>query len=93
MQNLASRSGLQDSNLRQARGCEKCANTGYNGRVAIIEYLRCDDHVRSIAKDDQFLINVRKYNSAQGVRNLLEDGLLKALQGKTTIDEVYRVCG
>ncbi|MAA54403.1 MAG: type II secretion system protein GspE [Porticoccaceae bacterium] len=93
MQNLASRFGLQDSNLRQARGCEKCANTGYNGRVAIIEYLRCDDHVRSIAKDDQFLINVRKYNSAQGVRNLLEDGLLKALQGKTTIDEVYRVCG
>ena len=93
MQNLASRFGLEDSNLRQARGCEKCANTGYNGRVAIIEYLRCDDQVRSIAKDDQFLINVRKYNSAQGIRNLLEDGFLKALQGKTTIDEVYRVCG
>ena len=76
-----------------AVGCDLCANTGYNGRLAIIEYLRCDDQLRAIPKDDQFLINAKDCNRSRGGRDLLEDGLLKALQGKTTIEEIFRVCG
>ena len=66
---------------------------GYKGRLAIIEYLRCDDHLRAIPKDDQFLVNAKNYNRSRGGRDLVEDGLLKVLQGKTTVEEVYRTCG
>jgi general secretion pathway protein E len=90
---LAQRFRQEDWQLMAANGCDVCAHTGYNGRLAIIEYLRCDDKLRSIPKDDQFLVNARDYNRSRGGRDLMEDGLLKALQGRTTIEEVFRVCG
>ena len=90
---LARRYEVQDWQLKSSVGCDKCANTGYNGRLAIIEYLRCDDQLRGIPKDEQFLAHAKEYNRKRGGRDLIEDGLLKALQGKTTIEEVFRVCG
>jgi general secretion pathway protein E len=90
---LAERFEMGDGNLMEAVGCDRCGNTGYSGRLAIIEYLRCDDQLRSIPKDDQFLLNAKAHNRSRGRRDLIEDGLLKALQGKTTIEEVFRVCG
>jgi len=93
LQEFAKRNGVKKWTLMQANGCEECSNTGYNGRLAIIEYLRCDDHLRTIPKDDQFLANAKAYNRSIGGRDLIEDGLLKVLQGKTTVEEVYRTCG
>lgn len=93
LRELAGRFGVKKWNLMAANGCEECSNTGYKGRLAIIEYLRCDDHLRAIPKDDQFLVNAKNYNRSRGGRDLVEDGLLKVLQGKTTVDEVYRTCG
>lgn len=93
LSDLAERFDLQDWQLKSAVGCDACSNTGYVGRIAIIEYLRCDDQLRAIPKDDQFLTNAKNYNRSRGGRDLIEDGLLKALQGKTTIEEVFRVCG
>ena len=90
---LAERFEMGDGNLMEAGSCDRCGNTGYSGRLAIIEYLRCDDQLRSIPKDDQFLLNAKAHNRLRGRRDLIEDGLLKALQGKTTVEEVYRVCG
>jgi general secretion pathway protein E len=80
-------------NLRQATGCEHCNHSGYKGRLAIIEYLRCNDEIKAIPKDQNFIQLARKANKAQGGRSLLEDGLLKAMQGSTTIEEVLRVAG
>jgi general secretion pathway protein E len=93
LRSLAERFGVASFELMTAKGCEMCAGTGYQGRVAVVEYLRCDDYLRKIPKDDQFLSNAKAYNREQGGRDLLEDGLLKALQGKTTVEEIYRVCG
>ena len=90
---LVQRFHLKDWRLMAAVGCDVCANTGYIGRLAVIEYLRCDDQLRAIPKDDQFLANAKDCNRSRGGRDLLEDGLLKALQGKTTIEEILRVCG
>lgn len=80
-------------NLHQAAGCEHCNFTGYKGRLAIIEYLRCTDEIKAIPKDQNFIQLARKENRVKGGRTLLEDGLLKALQGTTTIAEVLRVAG
>lgn len=79
--------------LKQAVGCEHCSHTGYRGRVAIIEYLRCDEDIKTLPKDENFPVTARKLNQARGGRTLLQDGLLKALQGQTTIEEVIRVAG
>lgn len=79
--------------VRRAAGCEHCQHTGFSGRVAIIEYLRCDESIKQIPKDQDFILKARAVNKQRGARNLLEDGLLKVAQGVTTIDEVIRVAG
>ena len=93
LEGLAKRCGMKTWSLLKANGCDECSHTGYKGRVAIIEYLRCDEHLRSIPKDEQFLSKAKHYNRERGGRDLVEDGFLKALQGKTTIEEVFRTCG
>jgi len=90
---LGKRFNVLDLRLMQASGCERCAGTGYSGRIAVMEYLRCDDQIRMIKKDDQFLASANKHNREQGRRDLFEDGLLKAMTGVTSIDEILRVCG
>lgn len=80
-------------NLKKAVGCEHCANTGYTGRIAIVEYLRCDNYIKQHIAEHDFITKARKYNQEQGYRTLLEDGILKVLKGVTTLDEVMRVAG
>ena len=82
-----------DANIRLAKGCEHCNHTGYKGRIAIVEYLRCDDEVKKLPKDKDFPMLVREISVRKGYRSLLEDGLYKALLGVTSIDEVIRVAG
>lgn len=79
--------------LKQAVGCEHCNHTGFQGRLAVIEYLRCSDAIKAVPKDQNFIQKARVINKEQGGRTLLEDGLLKAIQGTTTIEEVLRVAG
>jgi general secretion pathway protein E len=93
LKDLAQRSGLEKINLLDAQGCQECSNTGYKGRMAVIEYLRSDEEIRAIPKNEQFISKAKAYNASIGGRNLLEDGLAKAIRGLTTIDEVIRVCG
>lgn len=93
LEELAQRANIKEINLLNSNGCELCSNTGYKGRMAVIEYLRSDEDIRAIPKDEQFISKAKKYNTSIGGRNLLEDGLVKAMQGQTTIDEVIRVCG
>ena len=93
LRQLSERFGIAELLLLEANGCDKCAHTGYNGRLAVVEYLQCDDYLRSLSKDDQFLKLAKDHNKSRGGRNLLEDGLLKVILGQTTIEEVYRVCG
>lgn len=80
-------------NYRKAKGCEQCNHTGYRGRVAIIEYLRCDNELRELLGSSNFLSLAANLNRERGYRNLLEDGTLKAMRGATSLEEVIRVAG
>ncbi|WP_206484702.1 GspE/PulE family protein [Thalassotalea sp. G2M2-11] len=90
---IAERFNLTDIVLVKGKGCEHCANTGYKGRMAITEYLRCDDKIKAFPKDSEFISKARAHNTALKRRTLLEDGLLKAIMGLTTVEEVIRVAG
>lgn len=90
---LAERSGLAQPDLRQSVGCDDCGQTGYRGRLAIVEYLRCDDALAAMDKGERFIAEAREHMRTLGGRSLVEDGLLKALSGDTTVEEVFRVAG
>ncbi len=93
LKKIAGQFNLTEINLKQGTGCEQCSNTGYKGRMAVTEYLRCDDAIKAMPKDSNFIPKAKKYNQELNRRNLLEDGLYKAILGLTTIDEVVRIAG
>lgn len=93
LQALADRVGIESPRLLDAKGCDLCAGTGYRGRVAVAEYLRCDEHIRALSKGPDFIPAARAHARSQGWRTLVEDGFVKALRGVTTVAEVLRVAG
>ncbi|KJY95003.1 GspE/PulE family protein [Pseudoalteromonas ruthenica] len=90
---LAQQCGIEDITINRAVGCEHCKGTGYQGRLAILEYLPNVDHIKSLPKDSNFALSAEQFMRKQGYRSLKQDGLLKVLQGQTTIEEVMRVAG
>lgn len=90
---LAKRFGIEQMQIKKAVGCEACAHSGFKGRLAITEYLRCDEHISALDKGETFLQEAREYNRERGLRTLSEDGFYKALHGLTTVEEVIRVAG
>ena len=90
---LATKYGIKDIHVKQAKGCPLCNQTGYRGRISIMEYLRCTAEVKNMAKSTAFLPEVREFMSVNDVRSLGEDGLLKVIHGQTTVEEVLRVSG
>lgn len=90
---LSTKFGLPEVTLMRGKGCEACGFSGYKGRIAITEYLRCDDDIKSMPKDSDFIPKAKKHNAMLQRRTLLEDGFYKAIKGITTVDEVVRVAG
>ncbi|MEO0319676.1 MAG: ATPase, T2SS/T4P/T4SS family [Pseudomonadota bacterium] len=76
-----------------ANGCAACDHTGYRGRIAIFEIAKIDDELREAIIDGLPQSKVFAIARRQGFLTLLEDGLLKARLGLTTLNEVHRVCG
>jgi len=90
---LASKFSINSIQLQQGKGCEYCNNTGYKGRMAVIEYLNCDEAIKEMPKDSDFIPKAKQHNHKLNRRTLLEDGLYKAICGLTTVDEVVRIAG
>lgn len=79
--------------ILRGRGCSKCSNTGYRGRIAIFEVFEYDDELKETFLKLKSLESFRKYlRDNRNFRTLREDGLIKVLKGITTIEEVLRVC-
>jgi type IV pilus assembly protein PilB len=72
-------------------GCEECRQSGSKGRVAIHELLVINDEVRELVSRRASEHAIRKAARDAGMRTLLEDGILKAAQGLTTLEDVVRV--
>ncbi|MCK5807736.1 type II secretion system ATPase GspE [bacterium] len=69
-------------------GCEKCANTGYIGRIGIFEMLPMDDAIRKAVIAHADASEIRKVAAGNGMLSLREDGALKAIKGLTSPEEV-----
>jgi general secretion pathway protein E len=80
-----------DITLYRGKGCEKCAYTGFYGRTGIYELLHIDNAIERFITKNADVNQIRDMARQNGMRTLLEDGLLKVKAGMTTINEVYRV--
>ncbi len=72
-------------------GCQHCRNTGYNGRVAIVEILEVDSKIESLIASGASTFEIQKEALQNGMVLLKEDGYEKVLTGVTTFDEIERV--
>ncbi|MDZ7835809.1 MAG: ATPase, T2SS/T4P/T4SS family [Alkalibacterium sp.] len=72
-------------------GCDACRHTGYRGRMAIHELIVITDEIKELMMNNASMQEITKHVKNKGVRFLVDDGLEKVKQGKTTIDEVLRV--
>ena len=77
--------------LWRAAGCAACGGTGFLGRLALQELLVVDAALQQAIVHRAGLEEMRELAKRQGMRTLAEDGIEKALQGRTTLSEVVRV--
>jgi type IV pilus assembly protein PilB len=72
-------------------GCEKCDQTGYQGRVGIYELLRFDDSVRAAIRTNGNIEMMREIARSNGMRSMQDDAMEKLRAGMTTLEEILRV--
>ena len=77
--------------LYRGRGCDFCHGTGFRGRVAVQEILRVDENIRQHILQGTPLNRLRADLVARNFCDMWQDGLTKAVQGLTTVNEVRRV--
>lgn len=75
----------------RGKGCDKCSNTGYKGRMSVMEALPIDDDIRDLIVKRVSSLEIKNYAISKGMTTLREDALKKFCQGLTTLDEVVRV--
>jgi type II secretory ATPase GspE/PulE/Tfp pilus assembly ATPase PilB-like protein len=74
-----------------AAGCDKCNTTGYQGRIGIFEAIKTDEAIEKIMPENPSEREIKKVASTQGILSMRQDGLVKILNGITSIEEVQSV--
>jgi type IV pilus assembly protein PilB len=81
----------EKATLFEPDGCHNCKNTGYRGRVGIYEIMRVNDEIRELILEDASATRIKKVATKAGMRTLRQDGLLRVINGVTSLEEVVRV--
>ena len=80
--------------LFRPKGCSYCHNTGYRGRIALLEILLFDDTIREMVAKRSSEEEIVEYAREKKIfLSLIEDGLIKITDGVTSLEEVLRVAG
>jgi type IV pilus assembly protein PilB len=82
---------LRGKQIFRGRGCKNCSNTGYRGRLGIFELMVLNSELRELAFNRAPVSQIREAARVSGMRNLLDDGKTKILNGITTPDEIVRI--
>jgi general secretion pathway protein E len=83
---------LQEGNWREAVGCPQCHGKGYRGRIGVYELVTVSAELRSLITREAPLAEIREQARREGSRSLIDDGLIKASKGITSVNEVLRAC-
>ncbi|HWQ41034.1 MAG TPA: ATPase, T2SS/T4P/T4SS family [Desulfosporosinus sp.] len=74
--------------LYRSNGCPECLGTGFRGRIGIHEYLRYNQEIKELVLSRQNSRDIEQQAMVSGMLTVFEDGLLKVIQGVTTVEEV-----
>ena len=83
--------GIAIDQVWGGKGCDKCRNTGYAGRVGLYEMLLLNDQLRDRIAGNPNVTEFRRMCVEGGMVSLRQDGFQKVAKGQTTVDEVLRV--
>jgi len=72
-------------------GCEKCNNTGYKGRIGLFEAVRMNKEIEKLTTENPSEREIKEQASSQGILDMRQDGILKVVNGVTTLDELRSV--
>lgn len=85
------RRNMEIEEVTVGQGCDACRHTGYRGRMAIHELIVITDDIRSMMMNHARTSEIKDHLREKGVRFLIDDGLEKVKQGRTTIEEILKV--
>ncbi len=83
--------GTELPTLFRPAGCSACAKTGYSGRLALHEVMPVTEDIERLAVERASAADIARVAREQGMITLRADGLLKVLNGVTTLEEILRV--
>ncbi|MBU4482029.1 GspE/PulE family protein [Patescibacteria group bacterium] len=85
---------LNDVNFYKAVGCEECNKLGYNGRIGVFEMFEMSKEIEEIILSSEVSeYKIRGIAQKNGMITMAQDGIIKAVQGITSLEEVFRVVG
>jgi type IV pilus assembly protein PilB len=84
-------SDRDDVVLHRAKGCSRCNNTGYKGRLGLYEVMIVSEAIRRLTVERKSSDEISRVATAEGMKSLREDGIDKVLLGMTSVEEIARV--
>jgi type II secretory ATPase GspE/PulE/Tfp pilus assembly ATPase PilB-like protein len=80
-----------ETTFYRGEGCKSCDGVGYRGMTGIFEVLTLDHEMKKMIANNASELEIKEAAKKKGMKTMLEDGLLKARQGITTLEEVMRL--
>ncbi len=77
-------------NVSKGSGCDRCSGTGYKGRVGLYEVMQITDEMRELILSGATAMDLRRQATKDGMITLRRSGLIKIMNGQTSIEEVLR---
>ena len=73
------------------KGCDKCKDGGYKGRIGIYEVMKITEEIQRIIMEDGNSLQIAEISRKQGFNTVFQSAMLKVKSGKTSLDEIDRV--
>lgn len=77
--------------LYRGKGCTECGMTGYKGRIGVYEVMNFSEDVRTLIRNGSSPRDIIEKARSKDLMLMREDGILKAMQGKTSLTELFKV--
>jgi type IV pilus assembly protein PilB len=83
---------LEGTTFHRRRGCPRCGQTGYRGRVGVFQLLPMSERLEQLASEKASREEIERAAAEEGMRTMWEDGVGKVAAGITSVEELVRVC-